>query len=683
MLSFLKSLINKLKSFYYNKKKLVIALAAVLAVLAAVVGALLIIFAVRDAVPADAALSSEISSTVIPSSSESESSEPDNGIRLTITSPQTDKVNTTEQAFVITGTCDPAHPLLMNGSPVTVGSDGSFRLELQLNIGTNTFAFEHKGETKTLSVNYRYVVINGYNPSTDQTCPSGGTLIVSVSAKTGSNVTALLGNTQITLSPTHSNLQDTAPDGFSSYSGSFTMPSSNTEDISMGKIKFTGTFNGISESFYSGNITCRKSDIIVSFDPAATPAGGSYINVGSGYIAEIVTPNAETFNGNTTDDWSRPTNNYLPKGTVDYCATGTTYDPASDMSFVTLRCGRRVYLDKPDSPSSSRVAVVNRYIGTLPDHNEISVAGFDSGSRHTVLTLNSLWKAPFYFDLLNQSYTNPSVQNYTVSAVTFSYIDITFCYATVFEGEINIPADNPVFSSAQVIRGSYDTTLRLFLKKAGKFYGWDAYYNSQGQLCFEFLNPVQVKDAQNEFGTSLAGVKIFIDSGHGGIDSGAVGVNPAYIESNLNLSLSLKLKARLEALGAEVILSRSGDTTLTAMQRMELLRSVKPDLCISIHHDSNNVSALSGFSSNYFNAYSKSAAEYVYHRTANTGIYSSSKLNWHYFFLARTSCCPVVLTENGYMSNQTDFNNMLNDSVNDTKSQAITHGIVDYFRSIK
>ncbi|MBQ3817248.1 MAG: N-acetylmuramoyl-L-alanine amidase, partial [Clostridia bacterium] len=464
---------------------------------------------------------------------------------------------------------------------------------------------------------------------------------------------------------------------------SFKLPSNNIEDLNLGKIKYSASYNGISETFYSGKITCKKSDIIVSSDPAATPKGGNYINVGSGYVAEITAPFAETFNGNTTDDWSRPTNNYLPKGTVDYCSTGLVYDALSDMNFVTLRCGRRVYLEKQDPPDKTKTAVVKRYIATLPDHNEITVSGLTSSGRHTVLTLNTLFKAPFYFDLHNQNYTNPATQNYTVSALTFSYVDITFCYATVFGGEVELPPDNPVFSSAQIIRGPYDTTLRLFLKVPGKFYGWDAYYNSNGQLCFEFLNPVQINDADNAYGTSLSGAKIFIDAGHGGIDCGALAYNRAYTEANRNLNLALKVKQRLEALGAEVIISRSGDTTLTAQNRMLMLKNAKPDLCVSIHHDSNNKSQLNGFSAYHFNAFSKTAAQYVYNRTYNTGIYSSYQLKWHYFFLARVTTCPVVLTENGYMSSPADFGNIQNDSANNAKADAITSGIVDYFRSIK
>ena len=39
----------------------------------------------------------------------------------------------------------------------------------------------------------------------------------------------------------------------------------------------------------------------MDYDPNATPTGGKYINVGSGYIAEIVEYNAETFDGNVSD----------------------------------------------------------------------------------------------------------------------------------------------------------------------------------------------------------------------------------------------------------------------------------------------------------------------------------------------------------------------------------------------
>jgi hypothetical protein len=50
--------------------------------------------------------------------------------------------------------------------------------------------------------------------------------------------------------------------------------------------------------------------------------------------------------------------------------------------------------------------------------------------------------------------------------------------------------NNPLFSSAQIIKNKNDCTLRLHLKNKGKFYGWSAEYDETGRLVFKFLHPV-------------------------------------------------------------------------------------------------------------------------------------------------------------------------------------------------
>jgi N-acetylmuramoyl-L-alanine amidase len=254
-----------------------------------------------------------------------------------------------------------------------------------------------------------------------------------------------------------------------------------------------------------------------------TPSGGNYINVGSGYIAEVIQVNVETFDGDTYDDFSHPTNNYLPKGTVDYCAKELTY--GSSMKYVVLRSGHRVYYDKKVYPFGDgyykMIEEVKQYAGTLPDHNEIGVASLEIVGHHSILTLDTLWKAPFYFDLLPQRYANPDNKDYAVTACTATYVDITFCYATKFEGKVQIPQDNPLFSHAELTQNEDDCTLRLYLKKTGAFFGWDAYYNDNDQLCFSFLNPAKATAADNVYGASLTGITIMLDVGHGGYDGGA------------------------------------------------------------------------------------------------------------------------------------------------------------------
>ena len=672
---------------------------------------LLILIAIIFLLPLSACRKeNDVSSSSSPASSVSEppvsseesvvpvvSEEPvDNGIRLVISSPAKRTQTVTEPDFTFSGTSDPAESLTVNGAEIERGADGIFSHQVTLNLGKNTFNFTHKGETKTYYIIYRYIIIESFSPSDAQTYPSGSTLVVNATARNGSLVTAVFNGQTVEL--TKENTDEEVSGEFVSYNGVFRLPSDNIQDLKLGKITFNATHDGKSESFSSGEITCQKTDAIVDYDPNATPTGGKYINVGSGYIAEIVEYNAETFDGNVSDaalkngsvDWSKPTNNYLPKGTLDYCST--SYVNYKEFNYVTLRAGYRVYLERQDKPYDGKKPVVRQYIGSLPDHNEISTAEYTNNGTHTSISFNTLWKAPFYFDILPQSYTNPSIRDYTVSSVTYNYIDITFCYATLFTGEIAIPEDDPLFKSAQVIEnknadgtGVRDYTLRLFLKKQGGFYGWDSYYNENGQLCFEFLNPKAVTAEKNEYGVNLNGAKILIDVGHGGKDCGAPGFDVNnHSEATQNLFLANKLKAELVKIGAEVTLTSNDNSTSSTDDKITLMKKIKPDYCVAIHHDSNNKSSLNGFGAYYFNAFSAKASGFVLSQTQNsTDIYKNFTFKWHYYFMCRSTNCPVVLTENGYISNSYDYGNIINEEKNILKAKAITRGIVDYFNSIQ
>lgn len=626
----------------------------------------------------------------------------DNGIRLVISSPEQETMNVTAPDFTFSGTSDPAKPLTVNGAAIERGEDGAFTYNVTLNVGKNTFAFEHKGETKTYTVNYRYVIIESYSPAKAQTYPSGSTLVVNVMARKGSAVTATFnGSTQ---NLTVANNSNDEKSDFISYNGVFKLPGNNTQNLNLGKIVFKATHAGKSESFSSGIITCKKSDIIVDYDPKATPTGGKYMNVGSGCIAEIVGETAETFDGNVSAaalkngsvDWSRPTNNYLPRGTVDYSSSSPViYEKSGEngkkqtITYYTLRAGYRVYKETQDKPRNEPKQITRQYPGTLPDHNVIKLASFENGDTHTVLTFDTNWKAPFYFDLWQQNYANPATQNYNVSAITFQYVDITFCYATEFDGNITIPEGNQLFDGAEIVKNMNsdksavrDYTLRLHLKKTGAFYGWDCAYNDAGQLVFTFLNPKKVTAADNEYRTNLNGAKILIDVGHGGTDGGAV--YNGYKESAANLKLAYKIKAELEKIGARVVMTRTGDTISSAFDKIAILKREKPDYCIAVHHNSSTSGDARGFGAYYSNAFSKRPSEYVLKQTENTtSFYTKFIFKWHYYFMCRITTCPVVLTENGFMSNAADFAIINNDAKNTEKAKAITRGIVDYFNSIQ
>ncbi len=90
----------------------------------------------------------------------------------------------------------------------------------------------------------------------------------------------------------------------------------------------------------------------------------------------------------------------------------------------------------------------------------------------------------------------------------------------------------------------------------------------------------------------LAGKKIVIDSGHGGLDPGTM-YKDIY-EKDINLSISLALEEELKKLGAEVILIRYGDYDLSKPKsswrkksdfdnRIQIINTTGADYYLSIH----------------------------------------------------------------------------------------------------
>jgi N-acetylmuramoyl-L-alanine amidase len=79
---------------------------------------------------------------------------------------------------------------------------------------------------------------------------------------------------------------------------------------------------------------------------------------------------------------------------------------------------------------------------------------------------------------------------------------------------------------------------------------------------------------------------IVLDPGHGGLDSGTVGVN-GLMEKDLALAQALKLARELRGRGYAVFLTRDNDTFIPVRQRVAIARAKKADLFIALHADSN------------------------------------------------------------------------------------------------
>ena len=595
--------------------------------------------------------------------------------------PVKEKIITADEKIVIKGTADPDETLQINGAQVQPDASGQFAYELALEVGETAIQVQYLEETLNYTVQ-RWYTTAWYAFSEDATCPSGSSVYAKIFAREGSTVKINFRGETRKVDASLNDLTDGAPEGFVLYMTRFDAPSKKKEPVDMGVITYTVTYQDVKEVITSGNLTCAAAAEMKTSDPSVTPRGGEYRNVGSGYIAEVVDTNAETFNGKYADDKSLPTMNYLPKGTMDYASQGTYYNESADRYYHLLRCGVIVYKNTNNKPYGM-MQVVDCYSGYLPDHNEINIASMTQEGHFTILTLDSMWKAPFFFDDEEQEYRHESGNKYILDDYNASYIDITFCYATVFTGELTIPEDHPLFASAEVIKNISDHTLRLHLKKEGGLYGWNAYYNENDQLCFKFLNPVTVTAADNAFGADLTGLTIMIDVGHGGDETGAAyrtSGGKYFIEAERNLVLSQLVRERLENIGATVIMNRTtGEETITRSERTTFLIQQSPDFCICIHHNADTVDWRNGFESWYFTNLSRDAAYHIYRATQDTDVYKTNKAAWYTYYVARQTVCPVVLAENGYMSYKYDMDRIAKDEYMQQKADALVQGICNYY----
>lgn len=94
---------------------------------------------------------------------------------------------------------------------------------------------------------------------------------------------------------------------------------------------------------------------------------------------------------------------------------------------------------------------------------------------------------------------------------------------------------------------------------------------------------------------------IFLDPGHGGSDPGTNRTYDGvlYKESEINLTVALKAKAKLEALGYKVVLSRSDDTAVDVNERAGMAIEAKANMFISIHVNATTGDVAHGFEAFY------------------------------------------------------------------------------------
>lgn len=368
------------------------------------------------------------------------------------------------------------------------------------------------------------------------------------------------------------------------------------------------------------------------------------------------------------DDTYVPYYTPLINGTMDYVtAASEAYneDDNEMVYFYELSSGRKVKRENVQLIPQQNLS-----------KNNISVVSATAQGGTLTIKLRTDWKVPYAFTYNPQNYYSAYGKKYNVTGFTANYLQMTFYHTVSATGNIDTSGSDVISSAYWNVSGD-TATLTMPLRFAGKYYGYSIEYDQNGYMTVTIHNKPQ----------TLSGSLILLDPGHGGNDPGALGLSGGVYESNVNYALAYYTKLALEAKGATVYMTRGGDTTLELESRKAMVRSLKPDLFISIHCNGSTDKSKIGTAVYYYKPFSFALANNIYNQLLavfkNNLYYGQSDLYddvadgavYYPFSVTRLEDCPSVLIETGYITNDNECLKLI-DATNQQKlAGAIAQGV--------
>lgn len=572
---------------------------------------------------------------------------------LEVTSPTKWSFQTYEDTVQFRMKFDPEQEVTLNGEKVVPTERGGSLVWVPLEVGKNTIQLAHKGKVYTYQVERLIHIFKDYSPKEAMTVAGGSQIEVNVMAYKGSTITATLNGQTIQLQVGGAGDDNDASSLYVNYQGTFTLPKATAEEQNIGKISIYGKYGPYEDGRSSGAITIDKLPDAVDPDEA------------TGQVLSMVTITDEyayTYPYLTTPGYPQALLYRLPQGTQDIVESQSG-------EFLNLRSGKTV------KASSGTVTQE-----TFQGNNLISEFSCGVEGGDTVIRATMAWKAPF--SITPSPYPSDPKELTTSYQFNANTITITLDYATTMPEAISgSMADSPLFSGISMERvrneerGIWQYVITLPLRQAGVYLGCHAAYEGN-TLVLRFNNPVS--------SGSLSGVKICVDAGHGGSDTGMIGAN--VYEKDMNLLQAQKVAEALRQLGAEVIMTRTGDTYLDLYARTAIATQNQVDLFISVHHNAQSGGSTARGIETYYNApFSKPLAVAVQNQvrqymTVDRGAKGPEPS--YNFVVTRQVQYPSILVEYGFLTNPEDESLAMDENHQWDMANATAQGVLDYFNAM-
>ena len=180
----------------------------------------------------------------------------------------------------------------------------------------------------------------------------------------------------------------------------------------------------------------------------------------------------------------------------------------------------------------------------------------------------------------------------------------------------------------------------------------------------------------------IAGLTFAIDPGHGGKDDGAVAPS-GLKEKEVNLKWATELANILKNNGANVILTRQSDTTMTLAQRLDKAEKANARFFMSLH---NNATTASGNpvrargTSVYYNLpQNKEFSWAIYPHMVDLGLAPYGRIH-NVYYVTNTTDFLVALVEGAFMSHPVEEWKLRDEAFVKKMARAVYNGLLDFLR---
>lgn len=189
----------------------------------------------------------------------------------------------------------------------------------------------------------------------------------------------------------------------------------------------------------------------------------------------------------------------------------------------------------------------------------------------------------------------------------------------------------------------------------------------------------------NQSGSPVKDRVIVIDAGHGGKDPGAA--SNGAVEKEITLKVATVVKNKLEAAGAKVIMTRTGDTYPTLEERVQIALNNYAEVFVSIHVNSASNPSASGTETYYSVAGNvnieedETLAKAINNQIVKNANMKDRGIKKQDYYVIRNMYLPSVLVELGFITNDEDRAKLTDSEYIEIFGDSIYKGILEYYQN--